>query len=86
MKLYNSYSLKVEEFVPIKKGEVSMYVCGPTVYNHPHIGNARPIAIFDMLRRVLESQNLKVKFVSNFTIAYRYFNSHTIISRKENKQ
>ena len=67
MKLYNSYSLKVEEFVPIKKGEVSMYVCGPTVYNHPHIGNARPIAIFDMLRRVLESQNLKVKFVSNFT-------------------
>ncbi|MDO5440778.1 MAG: cysteine--tRNA ligase [Erysipelotrichaceae bacterium] len=67
MKLYNSYSLKVEEFKPIKEGEVSMYVCGPTVYNHAHIGNARPIVVFDTLRRTLEALGYKVKFVSNFT-------------------
>jgi len=67
MKLYNSYTLKVEEFKPIKQGEVSMYVCGPTVYNHAHIGNARPIVVFDTLRRTLEAKGLKVKFVSNFT-------------------
>ncbi len=67
MKLYNSYTLKTEEFKPIKEGEVSMYVCGPTVYNHAHIGNARPIAVFDTLRRTLEAEGYKVKFVSNFT-------------------
>lgn len=67
MKLYNSYTLKTEEFVPIIEGQVSMYVCGPTVYNHAHIGNARPIVVFDTLRRTLESLGYKVKFVSNFT-------------------
>ena len=67
MKLYNSYTLKEEEFKPIKEGEVSMYVCGPTVYNHAHIGNARPIVVFDTLRRTLEALGYKVKFVSNFT-------------------
>ena len=67
MKLYNSYTLKTEEFKSIKPGEVSMYVCGPTVYNHAHIGNARPIVVFDTLRRVLEADGYKVKFVSNFT-------------------
>ena len=67
MKLYNSYTLKVDEFKPIKEGEVSMYVCGPTVYNHAHIGNARPIVVFDTLRRVFEARGYKVKFVSNFT-------------------
>ena len=67
MKLYNSYTLKVEEFKPIKEGEVSMYVCGPTVYNHAHIGNARPIVVFDTLRRTFEALGYKVKFVSNFT-------------------
>ena len=67
MKIYNSYTLQVEEFKPIKPGEVSMYVCGPTVYNHAHIGNARPIVVFDTLRRVLEAEGYKVKFVSNFT-------------------
>ena len=51
MKLYNSYTLQVEQFKPIKENEVSMYVCGPTVYNHAHIGNARPIVVFDTLRR-----------------------------------
>ena len=67
MKLYNSYTLKAEEFKPIKEGEVSMYVCGPTVYNHAHIGNARPIVVFDTLRRTFEALWYKVKFVSNFT-------------------
>ena len=67
MKLYNSYTLKTEEFVPIRKNEVSMYVCGPTVYNHAHIGNARPIVVFDTLRRTFEALGYKVKFVSNFT-------------------
>lgn len=67
MKLYNSYTLKEEEFKPIKEGQVNMYVCGPTVYNHAHIGNARPIVVFDTLRRTLEALGYKVKFVSNFT-------------------
>ena len=67
MKLYNSYTLQTEEFKPIKEGEVSMYVCGPTVYNHAHIGNARPIVVFDTLRRTFEALGYKVKFVSNFT-------------------
>ncbi len=67
MKLYNSYTLQTEEFKPIKENEVSMYVCGPTVYNHAHIGNARPIVVFDTLRRTLEALGYKVKFVSNFT-------------------
>ena len=67
MKLYNSYTLKVEEFKPIIEGQVSMYVCGPTVYNHAHIGNARPIVVFDTLRRVFEALGYKAKFVSNFT-------------------
>ena len=67
IKLYNSKNLKVEEFKPIKEGEVSMYVCGPTVYNHAHIGNARPIIVFDNLRRLFEAEGYKVKYVSNFT-------------------
>ncbi|MCR4633844.1 MAG: cysteine--tRNA ligase [Erysipelotrichaceae bacterium] len=67
MKLYNSYTLKTEEFKPIEEGKVSMYVCGPTVYNHAHIGNARPIVVFDTLRRTFEALGYHVKFVSNFT-------------------
>ena len=67
MKLYNSYTLKEEEFKPIKENEVSMYVCGPTVYNLIHIGNARPLCVFDVLRRYMEYRGLNVKFVQNFT-------------------
>ena len=67
MKLYNSYTLKEEDFKPLNGNNVSMYVCGPTVYNHAHIGNARPIVIFDTLRRTLEAEGYNVKFVSNFT-------------------
>ncbi|MFI3283712.1 MAG: cysteine--tRNA ligase [Erysipelotrichaceae bacterium] len=67
MKLYNAKSLKVETFVPIKENKVSMYVCGPTVYGHAHIGNARPIIVFDTLKRTLEANGYEVKYVSNFT-------------------
>ena len=67
MKLYNTRTLTTEEFVPVHEGQVNMYVCGPTVYNHAHIGNARPIVVFDTLRRVLEAEGYQVKYVSNFT-------------------
>lgn len=67
MHLYNSKTNKIEKFVPIHENKVMMYVCGPTVYNHAHIGNARPIVVFDLLRRVLETQGYEVHYVSNFT-------------------
>lgn len=67
MKVYNSKSNKIEKFIPIKDNQVSLYLCGPTVYNDAHIGNARPIVVFDLLRRVLEQDNYTVKFVSNYT-------------------
>ena len=67
MKLYNTMTGKKEEFVPIVPGEVSMYACGPTVYNYFHIGNARPFITYDLLRRYLEYKGNKVTFVQNFT-------------------
>ena len=67
IKFYNSLSNKVEEFKPLKEHEVSMYVCGPTVYNYPHIGNMRPVVVFDVLRRFLTYVGYKVTYVSNFT-------------------
>ena len=67
MKLYNSHSQKIEEIQPIVPGKISMYVCGPTVYNYPHIGNARPIVVFDTLKKALEVQGYDVTFVSNYT-------------------
>lgn len=67
IKLYNSKSLKLEEFKSITPNKVNMYVCGPTVYNHAHIGNARPIIVFDTLRRLFEAEGYGVKFVSNYT-------------------
>ena len=67
MKLFNSLHNKVEAFKPMNENEVSMYVCGPTVYNYPHIGNARPIIVFDTLKKTFEALGYKVKFVSNFT-------------------
>ena len=67
MKLFNTKTNQIEEFKPIKENEVSMYVCGPTVYGDAHIGNARPIIIFDTLRRLLTALNYKVDFVSNYT-------------------
>ena len=67
MKIYNSYSNKLEEFVPIHEGIVNIYVCGPTVYNYIHIGNARPVIFFDTVKNYFEFRDYKVKFVSNFT-------------------
>lgn len=67
MKIFNTLTNRTEEFIPIKENQVSMYVCGPTVYNHAHIGNARPIIVFDTLRRVFEFLGYQVKFVSNYT-------------------
>ena len=64
---YNSLTNKVEEFVPQVEGKVSMYVCGPTVYGYPHIGNMRPVVIFDTLRRFLTYVGYDVTYVSNFT-------------------
>lgn len=67
MKIYNSMSRTKEEFVPIKKGEVKIYNCGPTVYNYIHVGNARPLVVFDTLRRYFEYLGYDVTYVSNFT-------------------
>ncbi len=67
MKVYNTLSRKKEEFVPLEEGKVSMYVCGPTVYNLIHIGNARPMIVFDTVRRYLEYKGYDVNYVSNFT-------------------
>ena len=67
MKLFNTMSRRKEEFVPLEEGKVRMYVCGPTVYNLIHIGNARPMIIFDTVRRYLEYKCYEVNYVSNFT-------------------
>lgn len=67
MKIYNTLTKQKEEFVPLEEGKVKMYVCGPTVYNLIHIGNARPMIVFDTVRRYMEHKGLEVNFVSNFT-------------------
>lgn len=67
MKIYNTLARQKQEFVPINKDEVKIYACGPTVYNYIHIGNARPLIIFDTLRRYMEYRGMKVTFVQNFT-------------------
>lgn len=67
MKIFNTLTRKKDEFIPIEEGKVRMYVCGPTVYNYIHIGNARPMIVFDTVRRYLEYKGYDVNFVSNFT-------------------
>lgn len=67
MKIYNTLTKKKEEFVPLEEGKVKMYVCGPTVYNLIHIGNARPMIVFDTVRRYMEHKGYEVNYVSNFT-------------------
>lgn len=67
MKLFNTLTNKKEEFKPIEEGKVSIYICGPTVYNHAHIGNTRPMIVFDVLRRTFEYLGNDVTFVSNYT-------------------
>jgi len=67
MKVFNTLSMRKEEFVPVEEGKVKMYVCGPTVYNFIHIGNARPMIVFDTVRRYFEYKGYEVNYVSNFT-------------------
>jgi len=67
MKVFNTLTMRKEEFVPVEEGKVKMYVCGPTVYNYIHIGNARPMIVFDTVRRYFEYKGYDVNFVSNFT-------------------
>ena len=67
MKIFNTLSRRKEEFVPLTPGVVKMYVCGPTVYNFIHIGNARPMIVFDTVRRYFEYKGYEVQYVSNFT-------------------
>ncbi|MCK5763107.1 MAG: class I tRNA ligase family protein, partial [Clostridiales bacterium] len=67
MKLYNTLTGKKEEFTTVKEGIINMYVCGPTVYNFFHIGNARPFMMFDLLRRYFEYREYEVNYVQNFT-------------------
>ena len=67
VKIFNSYGNKLETFTPIKENEVSMYVCGPTVYDEPHIGNMRPVIVFDVWRRLFIALGYKVTYVSNYT-------------------
>lgn len=67
MKIYNTMSGKKEEFKPLREGQVGMYVCGPTVYDYIHIGNARPMIVFDTVRRYFEYKGYEVNYVSNFT-------------------
>lgn len=67
IRLYNTRTLSVEDFHPIREGHVNMYVCGPTVYNHAHIGNARPMVVFDVLKRLFEAEGYTVTYASNFT-------------------
>ena len=67
IQIYNTLTRKKEKFVPIEEGKVSMYVCGPTVYNYIHIGNARPVIAFDTVRRYLQYRGYDVKYISNFT-------------------
>ena len=67
IRIYNTMSKRKEDFVPLHEGKVGMYVCGPTVYNLIHIGNARPMIVFDTVRRYFEYRGYEVNFVSNFT-------------------
>ena len=67
MKIFNTLTREKEELIPIKEGEINIYACGPTVYNFIHIGNARPLCVFDVFRRFLEWRGMKVNFVQNFT-------------------
>lgn len=67
MRIYNTMSRQKEEFIPVDENEVKIYACGPTVYNFIHIGNARPLCVFDVLRRYMEYRGMNVKFVQNFT-------------------
>ncbi|MBO6482075.1 MAG: class I tRNA ligase family protein, partial [Pelagibacteraceae bacterium] len=84
LKIYNSLTKKKENFIPINKDKIGMYVCGPTVYDYPHIGNARPLVVFDVLYRLLKKiyGNNKVTYVRNITD----IDDKIIESSKKNKK
>lgn len=86
LKIYNSLSNKIEDFVPIHPGKVNMYVCGPTVYNHIHIGNARPVVFYDMLKQYLEFLGYKVTYASNITDVDDKIINAAIASNKTEKE
>ena len=67
IQIFNSLTRQKEPFIPLEEGKVKMYVCGPTVYNYIHIGNSRPVIVYDTVRRYLQYAGYEVKFVSNFT-------------------
>ena len=67
IQIFNSLKREKEPFIPLEEGKVKMYVCGPTVYNYIHIGNARPVIVYDTVRKYLQYRGYDVKFVSNFT-------------------
>ena len=67
MKIFNTLTRRKDDFTPINEGKVGIYVCGPTVYDYIHIGNARPMIVFDTLRRYFEYKGYEVNYVSNFT-------------------
>ena len=67
IKVYNTLTRKKEDFVPLKSDKVTMYVCGPTTYNYIHLGNARPIVVFDTIRKYFEYKGFKVTYVQNYT-------------------
>ena len=82
MKIYNTLTRKKEEFVPIEECKVKMYVCGPTVYNYFHIGNARPFVVFDTLRKYLEYRGYKVKFVQKMCIRDRLNSPYSLMTSR----
>ena len=67
MKIFNTLTREKQQLVPVEEGTLKIYACGPTVYNYIHIGNARPLCVFDVLRRYFEWRGYKVTFVQNFT-------------------
>ena len=84
--IYNSVTNKMEEFVPNEEGKVNMYVCGPTVYNFIHIGNARPVIFYDMMRRYLEFLGYKVTYASNITDVDDKIINKALESKKTEKE
>lgn len=86
LKIYNSLSNRLEDFVPIAKGRVNMYVCGPTVYNHIHIGNARPVVFYDMVKNYLRYLGYEVKYASNITdVDDKIINQAVLENKKESE-
>ena len=82
MKVFNTLTKKKEEFVPLEEGKVRMYVCGPTVYNYIHIGNARPMIVFDTVRRYFEYKGYDGNYVSDFTDDDNYVSNFTDVDDK----